>query len=122
MTQTPLKIFLGYVISMTLLWVFAACILSCEKQCRESVAKEAPDSSTELQPAPNCEDCPLNSFPKAAISQRLGFSLDPQAQALAPNSISSDHVVTITKASFLAANVSRLGLDPPLKRLPSLRI
>jgi hypothetical protein len=81
---------------------------------------EAPNSSAELQIAPHCEDCPLNSFPKAAITQRSGFIPDPQVQALGPDSISSAHV--LPSLSCRSADVSRLGLPPPLKRLPSLRI
>jgi len=121
MIQTPPKTLLAYVLSMTLLWVFAACILSCEKQCGERATKESSDSSAKLQAAPNCEDCPLNSFPKA-IAHRLGFNLDLQAQALVPYSIPANQSMAITDLGFVTANFSQLALDPPIKRLPSLRI
>ena len=105
---------------MTLLSVSAACVLSCEELSKERAAKEVTASSVALQPVNACDDCPFNSFPKATRSQRLTVQTDAQVQAVIPNSTSGS--LTIFEVSLFAPSVLQPPIDPPLKRLPSLRI
>lgn len=105
---------------MALLWVSAACVLGCEELSKESVAKEVSVSSAELQPAKSCEDCPVNSFPKAAGSHRLRLQFDAQVQVVILNSTSLSLVRP--KLSVFVPSVLEPTVDPPLKRLTTLRI
>jgi hypothetical protein len=119
MMKTRVRTLLGPMLAIALLWVSAACVLGCEKLSKERAAKELSVSSAEIQPANTCEDCPLNSFPKAAGSQRLALQSDAQVQVVIPNSSS---LSLIPKFSLFAPSVLDPPIDPPLKRLPSLRI
>jgi hypothetical protein len=102
---------------MALLWASAACVLGCEGLTKERTAKEVTVLSAQVQSAATCEDCPLNSFPKAVGAQRLTLHCDAQVQLV--NSSSSSLGLVIREASSFAPSV----LEPtPLKRLPSLRI
>lgn len=105
---------------MALLWVSAACVLGCEELSKERAAKEVTVSTAQVQSAATCEDCPLNSFPKAAGAQRSTLQCDAQAQVVIPNSSSLSLIGP--KFSLFAPSVLDPPIDPPLKRLPSLRI
>jgi hypothetical protein len=118
--KMPVRTLLGPVLAMALLWVSAACVLSCEELSKERAAKDVSVSSAELQPAKICEDCPLNSFPQAAGSHRLRLQFDAQVQVVVPNSTSLSLIRP--ELSLLAASVLNPTVNPPLKRLPSLRI
>lgn len=120
MMKTPVPALLGPVLAVALLWVSAACVLGCEDLSKEGVAKEVSLSSAELQPAGTCEDCPFNSFPKAAGSHRARLQFDAQVHAVILNSMS----LSLVRPKLLFFVPAGLGptVDPPLKRLPSLRI
>lgn len=118
--KNPVRMLLGPILAMALLWVSPACVLGCEELSKESAAKEATVSTAQVQPAKTCEDCPLNSFPKAAGSQRLTFQSDAQLQSVNADS-SSLSLINHEDSSFERL-VLEPTMDPPLKRLPSLRI
>jgi hypothetical protein len=118
MMKISSRALLGSMLVMALLWVSAACVLGCEELSNERVAKEVSVSSAEIQPASTCEDCPFNLFPKASRSQRLTLILDAQAPVEDPNSLISSSISSVS----LLPLVLDPTVDPPLKRLPSLRI
>ena len=115
------KRFLSIVLPITLLCVFGTCVLVCENVHKEEIPYETQLSTAGLQADRGCEDCPLNSFPRAALSQRR-CHLDSQAQVSAPNLVCSSESLSTSEVCLLPSDLLRPAVDPPLKRLPSLRI
>jgi hypothetical protein len=116
----PVRTLLGSMLALALLSVSAACVLGCEEASKERVSKEVSVSSAELQPAGSCEDCPINSFPKAAGPHRSRLQLDAQVQVVIP--LLTPFSFIKPRLSLFAPSILGPTVDPPFKRLPSLRI
>ena len=117
MTHFPIKKIIAAFLPVCFLWLFAACVLSCsddgaETQQYYSVSVETPDATAS-------DSCPIADAPDATIPERAIFDLQilPVVRYLTFPAESS---------SFVVARITRRGkppfTDPPLKRLPVLRI
>lgn len=109
--------------ALSLLWVFAACILICGL---ESAAHSRPGfvSTFEVTGTTNateCEGCPDASLLKATSPERTTFKHDLQVVSNVPSSIfSAVASPDVFTPALLHGRQSQT--DPPLALLPTLRI
>ena len=104
---------------ISFLWLFVACILICGSEIAEHHAADTISLSMVMTDTPACAGCPVSSIPKATVQESARFDL------LAPLVLSH----SILAVSSLADSVAFPShyhqssfADPPLKRLPLLRI
>lgn len=115
---SPVKKIIAAFLPVCFLWSFAACVSICadesaENHLNHSVTTTTADASTS-------DFCSMTDAPDAAFPERTIF--DFQISAVVRRSI-----FTVETSTFVVAEVSqRRGkppfADPPLKRLPVLRI
>lgn len=111
-------------LSVSVLWVFAACVLICGWESAAEygdphVASTAGETATNGAPA--CEGCPDASFLKAANTPHVTFAPDAQTVSSLPASIMS--VTCSTAAVTLTSAHGKLfSPDPSPRLLPILRI
>ena len=118
--QNKLRTSVGVILSIALLWVAAACVLSCEELSKERDHMKVTSLTAQFERAKPGADCPFNLFPKAVRSQRLIFQPDAQAHVVVPTLVSL-RLIASQRLSF-SPDLLREIVDPPRKRLPSLRI
>jgi hypothetical protein len=120
-SRFPLKRLVAVALPVTFLWLFAACVSTCARESVEHHNQPAASSSIEISDAPDGEGCLLTSFPKATAPERATFIPDLQASsavlAITPSVDSLTDRVTFDPRRLRAS-----FKEPPLERLPSLRI
>jgi hypothetical protein len=109
---------------VSLLWVFAACVLICGWESSAAQGRAGFASTVEVNELRNAsggEDCPEASFLKATTPERATFRPDLQAVSDLPASI-----LSVTSAAdaftFVPLYRRRLNPVPPLELLSALRI
>lgn len=111
-------------LSVSIVWVFAACVVICGWE-RAAESGEPHLASTvgvdEPTDAPACEGCPDAAFLKATTGGRVTFTPESRAVSVLPDSLVS---VTSSAAvvTFTPADGRHLLPAPPPGLLPTLRI
>jgi len=116
-----LKKLLAALLSVTLIWVFVACVSICTRESREGHLKSLAVSPNELADASDCKGCPVTAFPKARVPERLAQDADTQTPAAVRSLILSVDP-SAGSVSPVTRERQRLYADPPRKRLTALRI
>jgi hypothetical protein len=122
MSRFPLKRLIAAVLPVTFLWLFAACISTCARESAEHHNQPMVSSSIEISDTSDGEGCLITSFPKAtAAPERATFIPDLQPpSAVAAITSSTDSLIDGVKFDPRRLHVP--FKEPPLERLPSLRI
>ena len=103
---------------LPLVWGLVACISICATESKEHVA---PQWSTEITDRVADEHCPLDTLQKATIPQRAICQLDLQGPTIARPLVAHVDGLAPEKAILSIESLSVFP-DPPLKRLPLLRV
>jgi hypothetical protein len=120
-SRFPLKRLVAVALPVTFLWLFAACVSTCARESAEHHNQPAISSSIEISDTSDWEGCLLTSFPKATAPERATFIPDLQGQPAVPAMTpSADSLAEGVKFDLRRLHVS--FKEPPLERLPSLRI
>jgi len=119
MNQIPLKQIIAALLSISFLWIFAACILICgDSSCAEESSELSGFSVGNHAPTSNA--CPITQTPKSTTAERI--AIDPfsftieywrQVFVFKPQ---IDPVILALPGQFFVFG------SPPLNRLPVLRI
>jgi len=121
MTCFLLKRLMAALLPMSFMWLFVACVSICARESTEGHSKNQFSAPMEIKDASDCKGCPLTSFPKATIPERTIHGSDLQTPAVPPSLILS--VASLADGVTLVSRQrQRSSADPPLKRLPELRI
>jgi len=123
LTRLLLKRLTAVLLPVSFLWAFAACVSICGREGAEDHDRTPLSPSTEmtvLKAAPDCADCPVPSFMKATGPERAAFKLDLQVPSVAPPLMAS--VDDLTGGTAFDLHLQPSFADPPLTRLPILRI
>jgi hypothetical protein len=121
--RIQLKRTVAALLPLSLLWVFAACILICGL---ESAAHSQPSfvSTVEVTGTTNateCEGCPDASLLKAKSPERTTFKPILQAvTSISASILSADSSADVFTPALLHG--PQFQSDPPLHLLPTLRI
>lgn len=118
MTHFPLKKIVAAILPFCFLWLFAACVLSCGDEGAE--IHQHYSALSETADAADSDSCPIVNAPAATVSERAAFGFQISPVVLHPT-------FPVAVLSFVAAKISRRDgkppfREPPLKRLPVLRI
>ena len=120
----PLKRLTAVLLPVTFLWLCAACAFICGKETAVAAGRSLSGPSAELgemQGAPQCEGCPLASFPKVTTpDSRAAF--DAGSQSAAAGLPPSLQVHTPAVASLVRPRAQAPPAASPLQFLPALRI
>jgi hypothetical protein len=106
---------------ISLIWVFVACASICARESTDEHPNVRLTSPIEIKETSDCRGCPLTAFPKATIPERAIHGSDLQTQVL----LQSLLVPVYSAADGFAQGLrlrQRSSADPPLTRLPVLRI
>jgi hypothetical protein len=122
----PHKSLLATFLSLSLLWVFVACVCLCARERSHiSTQRVIPSSVAPSMiegPPDDCSGCPLNSFPKATSPERakLIINLEQAVATLGPLIAS----VFYSNPDILSGwrHGQLYTASPPLRLLPALRI
>jgi hypothetical protein len=121
LTSFPLKRSIATLLPVSVLWMFVACVSMCARESGEKQVGNPGSLSTEVKDASDCDGCPLTRFPKATIPERTISGFDRPPLVVIPSlSLSIDSAVD--EVAFASRERQRSFADPPLKRLPALRI
>lgn len=119
-----LKRTVAVLLPMSILWVFAACVLICgweHAAAHGETALTPADQVTETADSPDSEGCPDAAFLKAATTARM--NLRPASHVVSGLPASTfDAVSRADDAPSVSPYRRRLPTDPPLRLLPTLRI
>jgi hypothetical protein len=94
MTCFPHKEFLAKLLPLSLLWVFVACVSLCARESTHIPTQRVIALSGDvnmIKDVPDCDGCPLNSFPKATAPEQtkllvnLEAALSGSSPAMPPN-------------------------------------
>ena len=121
MTCFPVKKLMATVLPISFIWLFVACVSICARESMEGHSNNQVSSPIEIKDASDCKGCPLTSFPKARIPERTIHGSDLQTTVPNPPLILSVDS-SADDAAFVLRSRHRSSVDPPLKRLPALRI
>ena len=124
MPLTQLKRVVAALLPVSILWVFAACILICGWERAEARRPSDVASTVEVTETANatqCEGCPDASLLKATSPARPTSRPDLEAASSVPASILA---AATSPDAFTSAfsHSHRFRPDPPLNLLPTLRI
>jgi hypothetical protein len=121
MTCFPLKRLIAALLPISFMWLFVACVSMCARESTERLVNNQVSSPIEIRDASDCKGCPLTSFPKARIRERTIHGSDLKTPVVLPSLIFS---VNVLGAGVAVVSRQRQGssTDPPLERLPALRI
>lgn len=106
------------------IWLFAACALICELECIETQDRAAVSSSAmsvEGDDSPGCKGCPVDAFPQGTAPERSAHRLHSPALT----AVSLSFPPALCQAGIALSGLLRPrppSADPPLDRLPALRI
>lgn len=119
-----LKRLMAAALPVSFLWLFAACILICEREVGDTHGRpvvSSPAETVEVGESPDCGECPVTSLPEATAPERTAFKLDWQSSSGVVPSIPS---LTLPAGGIPSFPPDRHPppADPPLDRLPALRI
>lgn len=117
--RSPFKRLIAAFLPMSLVWVFVACASICARESTDEHSNDRLTAPIEIKDASDCRGCPLTAFPKATIPERAIHSSDLQTQVLLQS------LVLYSAANDFADGLrqrQRFSADPPLTRLPVLRI
>ena len=119
MTHFPLKKIVAAILPICFLWFFAACVLFCGNEGAEIHQHYSALSETAADVS-DSDSCPILNAPAVIVSERTVF--DCQI-----SSVVRHLTFPVEISSFTAARISRRDgeppfREPPLKRLPVLRI
>jgi hypothetical protein len=115
------KRLIATLLPLSLLWVSAACVSFCARESAERHSYDQPTTTIVMKGESDCKGCPLNSFPKSSITRRSLHRSDLQPPpALHALMLSVDSWGDEGAVGLLPSR--RSAADPPLKRLPALRI
>jgi hypothetical protein len=117
----PLKRLIAALLPVAFLWLFAACVSSCARESAERQEHPIVSSAVDSQDAPDCKGCLLATFPQATAPERAQFKLHLQAPAFVPPLLLSLYPLTDV-VIFNQGHLRPSFADPPLARLPILRI
>jgi hypothetical protein len=121
MSRFPLKGLVAAFLPISFLWLFVACVSTCTRESAEKQNRPIVSSSIETEDAPDCEGCLLTTFPQTTAPERVTFKLNLQASfailTVTPSVNSSTDEITFQHRHFQSSSI-----EPPLKRLPTLRI
>jgi hypothetical protein len=121
MTRFPLKRLMAVLLPISLTWLFVACVSICAREGAERHCNNPVSSPKEIRDASDCRGCPLTSFPKATIPERTIHGSDLQTPVVLQSLILSVDSLA-DGVAFVLRQRHRSSADPPLKRLPALRI
>jgi hypothetical protein len=125
MTCFPYKRFLAIILSLSLLWVFVACICLCGRESSHVRTRDGIRVSVDvkmIEDVPECDECPLNSFPKATSAEQAKplinseEALSTAMPPMPPGFCSRPDVVSDLPHGQLCS------LSPPLELLSARRI
>jgi len=119
MTRFPLKRLIAALLPISFLWLFVACISHCLWESAETHECHAALSSFEMEDAPDADACPIAAAPKATIPERK--VLDLQTTHVVQHPVYPARPSLPIVASSPWPDEPSLP-DPPLDRLPTLRI
>jgi len=111
---------MAVLLPMSIVWVFVACVCICASESAEENAKTQVCAPLEIRDISDCEGCPLTSLPKATIPERTIHS-DLYAPILVQCPMISVYSFADGVGPVLRQR-QHSAADPPLFRLPALRI
>ena len=124
-TRFSHKRILATFLPLSLLWTFVACVSLCERESSQTPSQPATTLLVEIntiKDMPDCDGCPLNSFPKAISPEQVKPVINLEA---APSS-SPSAIPSVFYSSPDIRNESTHGplcaASPPLDLLSTLRI
>ena len=120
MTSFAFKRLMAALLPISLIWMFVACVSICTRESSGGHSNNQISAPMEIKAASDCEGCPLTSFPTARITGRTIHGSDLQMTVAVPSLILS--VSSLADGAFVSRQRQRASADPPLKRLPALRI
>jgi hypothetical protein len=118
MMRFPLKKSLAMLLPICFLWLFVACVSHCSMESAERLYACA-HLSIEMTDEPDSETCLIVDAPKAVIPERAALNL--QTPYAIQYSIFPAKSSTNTITFSIRLNEPAFA-DPPLERLPDLRI
>jgi hypothetical protein len=122
LSRFPLKRLIAAALPITFLWLFAACVSTCAGDSAEHHNPTAVSSSIEISDTSEGEECLITSFPKAtAATERATFIPDLKALSAVYANVPSVGSLTVG-CTFDPRRLHASLKEPPLERLPSLRI
>jgi hypothetical protein len=124
MMRFPLNSLMAAALPISFLWLFAACVLICERKGADTHGRPVISSLVEavdVKGAPDCGECPVTPFPTATAPERAALKFNSPAPPAAPTSI-----LTATSPPGGVHSVLPYfyppSAAPPLDRLFALRI
>jgi hypothetical protein len=125
MMRFRLKRLMAMLLPISFLWLFVACVTICGREGTQETHEPSIISSaceiTEITETPDCQDCPLTSFPRATAPERVTFKLYLQTAFFARSSFTSVGA-PFDGTTFFYRPHKPSFTDPPFNRLPALRI
>jgi hypothetical protein len=120
----PLQRLLAVALPVSFLWLFAACVLICEREVADTHDRpivSSPGEAVEAEGTTDCGECPVNSLPEATAPERTALKFNLQTPSGVPPSL---HPTTSLTGGLPPGPPERRppSADPPLARLPALRI
>jgi len=120
----PLKRLIAAALPVSFLWLFAACALFCGREVVGTRGRPVVSSLVEsvaVKGTPACEECPVTALPMATATERETLKSKQQTP---PATLSSIPPVTYLTGAGPSVRPDRRpsAPDPPLARLPALRI
>lgn len=123
LSPAPIKRTVAALLPLSIMWVFAACVLICGMEHAAAHGEPHPAPAFEVKETadtPASEGCPDASLLKAASASRVTLRTELQAASglvAAPSMKTSSAAVT-----RVSARRRPFQPDPPLDLLPALRI
>lgn len=112
-------------LSVSFVWVFAACVLICGWESAAECGEPHHASTAGVnEPAdtPACEGCPDAAFLKATTGGRVTFAPESQAVSALPASFVSVTSSAAAAVTFIPPGGEQFLPTPSLSLLPPLRI
>jgi hypothetical protein len=120
----PLKRLMAATLPVSFLWLFAACVLICEREVADTHDRPVISSlfeAVEVKGTQDCGECPVTSLPEATAPERTALKINLQTP--------SDVLPSTPPTTSLTGGVPSVlhdrlppSADPPLDRLPALRL
>jgi len=116
-----LKKLMAALLPMSFIWLFVACVSICVRESTEAHGHNSVAPPMEMRDASDCKGCPLTPIPKAIIPDRTIHGSDLQTPVLIPCFLLPIDSLA-DGVAFVFGQHRPSPLNPPLKRLPELRI